>query len=76
MLITAPSSLSVPALSPQFVNDEENDGESAGEALRVSGYESPIDFRSPMGFTFYMSMVTGHEAKDAGADTALDGACP
>ncbi|GFH16342.1 uncharacterized protein HaLaN_12739, partial [Haematococcus lacustris] len=42
-----------------FLGEEE--GEDAGSqsiGMRVSGYESPLDFRSPMGFTFYLSILS------------------
>ncbi|KAG2493037.1 hypothetical protein HYH03_008700 [Edaphochlamys debaryana] len=38
----------------KFLNEEEN--ESRGISSRVATYESPLDFRSPMGFSFYLSI--------------------
>ncbi|KAL6763956.1 hypothetical protein V8C86DRAFT_2484646 [Haematococcus lacustris] len=41
-----------------FLGEEEEEGAgSQSIGMRVSGYESPLDFRSPMGFTFYLSIL-------------------
>lgn len=42
----------------KFLGDEETEkNENAGVAARVAAYESPLDFRSPMGFSFYLSIT-------------------
>ncbi|KAG2448420.1 hypothetical protein HYH02_006312 [Chlamydomonas schloesseri] len=42
----------------KFLSDEETEAnENAGVAARVAAYESPLDFRSPMGFSFYLSIA-------------------
>lgn len=40
------------------MNEEEEDNADVGEGIRVSGYESPLDFRSPMGLSFYLSILS------------------
>ncbi|KXZ55124.1 hypothetical protein GPECTOR_3g276 [Gonium pectorale] len=42
----------------KFLDEEEEEGPtSAAVAARVANYESPLDFRSPMGFSFYLAIL-------------------
>ncbi|GIL73561.1 hypothetical protein Vretimale_5175 [Volvox reticuliferus] len=41
----------------KFIADEKSDPDDASVATRVAGYESPLDFRSPMGFSYYLSIA-------------------
>ncbi|EFJ44912.1 hypothetical protein VOLCADRAFT_94677 [Volvox carteri f. nagariensis] len=42
----------------KFIAEEKKDlSDTASVATRVAGYESPLDFRSPMGFSYYLSIA-------------------
>mmetsp|Transcript_35943 Transcript_35943/g.80010 ORF Transcript_35943/g.80010 Transcript_35943/m.80010 type:complete len:189 (-) Transcript_35943:768-1334(-) len=40
-----------------FVDEDSESNRGASESISVSGYESPLDFRSPMGFSYYLAII-------------------
>lgn len=42
----------------QFVSEEDEENMDVREGLRVAQYESPLDFRAPMGFIFYLAILS------------------